>query len=102
MSTTKHAEATEAGEYKIANAAYAQLIEALKWLYNSQETQLLHSLLTAPSVGTRLWTASYLLPLGNSVAEAVLIELASINNIHGFGAEMTLQEWRAGRLKPFV
>jgi hypothetical protein len=102
VTTSKHAEATETGEYKVANAAYSQLIEALKWLNNNQEVQILHPLLTSPNVGTRLWTASYLLLSGDSLAETVLVEIVSLNSIHGFNAATTLREWRAGGLKPFV
>ena len=100
--TTKHAEASETGEYKVGNAAYAQIIEALRWLKDNQETQLLYPLLTALSIGTQLWAATYLLTTGNLAAEAVLLESAQLDSIHGFNSKITLQEWRAGRLQPLI
>lgn len=102
VATAKHAEATETGNYKSGNAASAQIIEALMWLNANQEIQLIYPLLNVSDVGTRLWAASYLLTTGDTAAVAVLINLASLNNIHGLSAKTTLSEWRAGRLKLLV
>ena len=102
IATAKHAEAIETGNYKGGNAAYAQIIEALKWLNANQEIQLIYPLLSVSDVGTRLWAASYLLTTGDTAAEAVLIDLALMNDIHSLGAKTTLREWRARRLKPLV
>jgi len=97
---TAHAAATETGEYKVGNRAQKQLMKALKWLVANEATHLLHPLLDSSDVGPCTWAAAYLLAhQGDSNAEKALIKVAAEDNIHGFGAEMTLKEWRAGRLK---
>ena len=97
---SQHAASTESGDYKRGNKAHQRIIDALQQLEVQQATQLLRPLLQNPNVGTRLWTAAYLLRSNASDAEASLEAIAAQAGIHGFDAEMTLKEWRAGRLRP--
>lgn len=75
-----------------------QLIAALKWLEDHEQTQLLLPYLTSLNPSERLWAATYLLLSQHPGAEAALQTLASQPGILGFNAELTLREWRAGRL----
>jgi len=48
------------------------------------------------------WAAAHLLTLGNSSAETVLEKLVEGGGLSGFAAEITLSEFRRGRLRsPF-
>ncbi len=49
------------------------------------------------SPGARFWVASHALEFAPEVGEPILEQLARGRD--GFGAQMTLREWRAGRLK---
>ncbi len=102
LAANAHAEAAETGNYRASKKAHQQLIAALRWLEDNQATHLLGPLLTAAEIGARLWAASYLLHQRYALAEETLNTLATRPDIHGFGAAMTLREWRAGRLKPLT
>lgn len=95
-----HAAATETGDYKIGNRAVKKMIEALKWLVANDAIHLLYPLLDSPDVGPCGWAAAYLLAhRGDLNAKKALTKLAAEeDNTHGFGAEITLKEWQAGRL----
>jgi hypothetical protein len=97
--TNIHAEATEVGDYKKGNEAHAQIIKALKWLQENSLTHLLLPLLESSSIGTRSWAASYLLLHNEQKAINTLELIASSKTIHGLSAQITLREWRMGRLK---
>ncbi|HEY1425366.1 MAG TPA: hypothetical protein VGF50_01725 [Caulobacteraceae bacterium] len=45
------------------------------------------------------WAAFYLLPTRTAEAVAALTRVATGQDLVAFDAEMTLEEWRAGRLK---
>ena len=64
------------------------------------ESQMaLLDLLTNPDAGVQCWAAAHALEFAPDRGEPVLTQLARRNDLLGFGAEMTLQEWRAGRLR---
>ena len=96
----QHADATESGEYKRGNKAYAHIGDALRQLNAQQSIQLLKPLLQSPNLGIRVWTASCLLHQNDPEAEAALQEVANLEGIQAFNAQMTLREWRAGRMQP--
>lgn len=59
------------------------------------------SLLDDPDPGTRCWAAASVLEFAPDDGERVLTELAKApNELIGFSAEMTLEQWRAGTFKP--
>jgi len=97
---SQHAASTESGDYKQGNKAHQRIVDALQQLDIQQATKLLRPLLQNPNVGTRLWAAAYLLRSNAFDAEASLEAIAAQADIHSFNAQMTLKEWRAGRLRP--
>ncbi|UYZ64501.1 hypothetical protein [Hymenobacter weizhouensis] len=98
QAATTHAEATNSGEYKTANRAYANLVAALKCLEAHESTHLLRPLLHSAMIGPKLWSATYFLSRGETKAVDILNQLATRKDILGFSAQMTLREWQAGRL----
>lgn len=61
---------------------------------------LLEILLQHEDCSVRLWAAYALLPVTKEAKE-VIEKISKKNTIIGFDAEMTLIEWKKGRLKIF-
>jgi HEAT repeat protein len=97
-----HGQATLSGDYKKANATYRVLDRAYSRLgtLGDDGQRALIQLLSDPDPSVRKWAARYLLFLEPHAAEKALMEVAELPGIIGFGAGITLREWRAGRLKP--
>jgi hypothetical protein len=96
-----HGEATECGDHKKANQAAEQIAAAYRALrsFGADAQQQIGFLMGDPHPGVRLWSASHSLVLSNSQAQVVLAKLAEANSLIGMSADMTLKEWRAGRLR---
>lgn len=58
------------------------------------------SLLLDESRYVRCWAATQLLALGNRGALEVLEKDSVSGDLHGFTCKVTIDEWRAGRLRP--
>ncbi|MFT3727119.1 MAG: DUF2019 domain-containing protein [Terricaulis sp.] len=100
-SAKRHGEATKNGDPEAANSA-AKSVTAiygeLRRRGRSTQDKLLPLLFDAePSV--RLWSASHVLEFAPSEGEAVLSKLSESASLLGLDAEVTLEEWRAGRLQ---
>lgn len=93
-----HAEATEAGDFKVANKAYRDLSKAVDFLKQHDAVQQLDLFLAHSSEGVRAWAATYLLPIEENRSIQILEEIALGGGIRSLAAEMTLKEWRAGTL----
>ena len=98
-SAVKHANATEQGNYKVANKCYANIIKAINFLKEKDEIEILVKCLNHPSIGVRNWAATYLLPFREKEAIKILEETIEKGDIHSLNAETTLSEWRKGNLK---
>ena len=98
INAMKHAEATEAGDYKKGNACYKLLRSAKDYLETAGELPALSAMLDHPSAGPRMWAAAFLLPVMKERPEKVLEKIAAEGSIHALTAETTLSEWRAGNL----
>lgn len=96
---TKHALATEQGDYKIANKCYAIIVAAVNFLQEQDELQKLSFLLDDNSIGVCMWAATFLLPIDEKRAMQKLDEIANGDGILSFNAQMTLSEWGKGNLK---
>jgi hypothetical protein len=96
---TKHAEATEQGDYKTANKNYAIIVKVVTFLKEHDEIQKLSELLSHSSDGVKGWAATYLLPLKEREAMKALGEIAKGSGIHSLTAETTISEWEKGNLK---
>lgn len=94
-----HAEATEQGDYKIANKCYAIIAKAVLFLKEQNEIQQLSVFLNHNSVSVCGWAATYLLPIAEQEALRVLEQIAGGTGIQSFDAKMTISEWRKGNLK---
>jgi hypothetical protein len=96
---TKHAEATEQGDYKTVNKSYAIIVKAITFLKEQNEIEKLSEFLSHSSVGVRMWAATYLLPVLENEGLRVLKQIAGETGIHSFTAKITLSEWEKGSLK---
>ncbi len=93
------AEATEKGNYKLANKYYNKIVSATLLLKNTNSLTLLTDLMTDYSIGVRLWSACYLLPINEKESISVLEKIAKEPNIHALTADTTINEWEKGNLK---
>ena len=96
-----HYQATQQGNARTANRAYAQIVRAKDSLVAGGHLAALVPLLCHEHAAVRLWAARYLLfcPPFAQQAEAVLTTIAA----HGAGiliadAKQTLTQWRKGNL----
>ena len=96
-----HYQATQQGNARTANRAYAQIVRAKDSLVAGGHLAALVPLLCHEHAAVRLWAARYLLfcPPFAQQTEAVLTTIAA----HGAGiliadAEQTLTQWRKGNL----
>ena len=94
----RHGEATASGD-RPANTE-ADLIAAVYRELRTRESQAaLLDLLDNEDPGVRAWAGAHALGFAPERGEPTLADLAESPGLLGFGAEMTLREWRAGRLQ---
>ena len=101
IAASVHGRATASGDSRAANRAHKRLAVAYRTLRArgpGSQAKLL-SLIRDRDVGVRAWVAAHALEFSPAAGEPVLVELAAEPGLVGFGAKMTLKEWRAGRLK---
>ncbi|NJM24452.1 MAG: DUF2019 domain-containing protein [Bacteroidia bacterium] len=96
---SKHAEAAELGDYKIANKNQAVIEKVVNFLKGRNELKSLSQFLNHSSDGVKGWAATYLLPIEERQAIRALEEIAKGSGIRSLAAETTLSEWRKGNLK---
>lgn len=96
----KQALATENGDYKNGNENVDKIRQAIIYLKETNSLSDLFDFLKNNSVGVRLWTATYLLPIYEKECIKVLEDIINGNkdSIHSFDAEMVLSEWKKGSL----
>jgi hypothetical protein len=97
----QHGLHTIAGEPTAVNAAYDEIVAALQVLRASPDRgqRFLETCLTNNDPSVVCWAALYLLPFKERAATAALKRVARGKSWVAFDAQMTLDEWRAGRLK---
>lgn len=96
-----HGRANASGDYRTGNRAHERLALAYRTLRArgpASQAKLLQ-LLPDRDVGVQGWAAAHALEFSPAAGEPVLVELAAQPGLVGFSAKMTLQEWRAGRLR---
>lgn len=96
---SKHGEATEMGDYKTCNLCYKDIAKTVSYLKENSQLNSLHELLKHGSVGVRLWSATYLLPVHGDEAIRTLNEISRTPGIHSLTAKTTVSEWMNGSLK---
>lgn len=100
IAASVHGRASASGDSRAANRAHKRLALAYRTLRArgpGSQAKLL-SLIRDRDVGVRAWVAAHALEFSPAAGEPVLVDLAAQPGLVGFGAKMTLQEWRAGRL----
>ncbi|WP_394841148.1 DUF2019 domain-containing protein [Pendulispora brunnea] len=97
---SKHGTATRSGASEEANEAHDLIAATYAEIRRRGEQRKLLPLLTDSDVGIRLWAAAHALEFAPEDGERVLqaIETGQ-HRLLSFSAKVTLQEWRAGRLK---
>jgi hypothetical protein len=83
---------------------YRQMVEAWRFLYEEapKGREAFRALLADDSAHVRCWIAGQLLSEGDANAAPVLEAIVRAGGPLGFDAEMTLEQWRKGRLgSPF-
>lgn len=94
-----HEQATEKGDYKVANKSYTIITKAIAFLKEKSDIDKLSKFLTHESIGVRSWAATFLLPVQEDEAILVLEQIANGDGIRSFAAKTVLSEWRNGNLK---
>jgi len=90
------------GDPELVNKAYADLHRALLDLRKGPDAGVafLFGLLNDDDLSVATWAALYLLPHREDAAKAALRRVARIGvRLLAFNAEITLEEWNAGRLE---
>jgi hypothetical protein len=96
-----HGDATNAGDYKVANKCHDKLIKALKELRKLGEegSIALLSLTDEKNDSIRCWAATHSLKYNTEKAEKTLQDLHKQSGPIAFNAEMVLSEWKKGTLE---
>ena len=96
-----HGRATDEGDSKKANQSHDKLMHALRDLDNASPDGrlVLRRLYSHSDPWVRGWAATHLLHRDPDGAEVVLAEISKLRGFVGLDAEVTLEEWRAGRLE---
>lgn len=101
IAASANGRAIASGDSRAANRAQKRLALAYRTLRArgpGSQAKLL-GLIRDRDVGVQAWVAAHALEFSPAVGEPVLVDLAAQTGLVGFDAKMTLQEWRAGRLK---
>jgi hypothetical protein len=93
-----HGEATVTGSHT-ANKEADFIAAAYRELRRRGSESALLALLESEDGSVRGWAAAHALEFAPEQSEPVLIRLAESPGLLGFGSQMTLREWRAGRLR---
>ena len=96
-----YGDAIETGNHKKVNKAYDELMAVYQQIkaQGALNSEAFHELLSAPSMGTRLWAATHYLVISHEKSEKVLTALGEVSNsLLAVSAKMTLDEWKKGNL----
>jgi hypothetical protein len=94
---SRHGEVTLAGtETRIEDAD--EIASVYAELRRRDGRSALLPLLDADEPGVRVWAAAHALEFAPDKGEVVLVQLSQREDVIGFTAATTLDEWRAGRL----
>ena len=93
-----HGVATGVGDSDAANSAHDVIAGIYRTLRERGHERHLLPLLEHADPAVAAWAAAHALEFAPEDGERRLTELAQSEDLIGFGAEMTLSEWRAGRL----
>ncbi|MBR1411453.1 MAG: DUF2019 domain-containing protein [Prevotella sp.] len=95
----KQSQTLETGNYKVGNKCFDKKMKCLSYLYKHGKLEILEKYLSHENVGVRETAAYAYLSICPQEGEKVLSEIARGNyGFHSISAEMTLKEWKEGRL----
>jgi hypothetical protein len=95
-----HGKTTMIGDYKLGNKQVLIMHNIYKLLKSSEEGRdILRSIMFENDPSVRTWAARDCLPYFPKEAERVLNEIQKLDNIFGFNAKITLNEWKKGNLR---
>jgi hypothetical protein len=94
----RHGAATVSGS-RPANEEADLIAAVYRELRRRNSEDALLRLLESGDDGVRCWAAAHALEFAPEHGEPVLVRLADSPGLLGFTAEMTLREWRRGRLR---
>lgn len=97
-SATKHAEATERGDYKTCNKYYTTIAQVVSFLKEKNDLIALKKFINHSSIGVRMWAGTYLLQISEKEGIEILLKISQENGIHAFTAKTTISEWQKGNL----
>lgn len=99
-----HSKGTNSGDSRKANSAYRRIDKIFRELKINNQLNLLESLIDHKSIGVRMWAATHLLPYHEEVGLKTLTEIEKnhVDDLYGFDAKMTIQEWKKGNLTYLV
>ena len=98
---SKHGEAAHGPDASVANSDADMIAAVYRELRRRSAERTLLVLLESPDLGVRSWAAAHAMEFAPDQGEPVLTALSE-SGVAGpirLGAEMTLREWRAGRLR---
>lgn len=101
QAATQHGKSIEMGDHQVANRAadrVSTIYAELRRRGLEAQRQLL-PLLEDTNLRVRGWAAAHALEFAKEKGESVLTKLALQPGLLGFSAQMTLTEWREGRLQ---
>lgn len=97
--SVKQAKTMETGDYKVGNLCFDNKIKCLSYLYEHGKLELLEKYLSHENVGVRETAAYAFLSFCPQKGEEILSEIANGDyGFHTITAEMTLKEWKDGKL----
>jgi predicted transcriptional regulator len=96
-----HGEATNEGDYKVANASHDKLMTALSEIrkFGNEGDIALLALSDDENDSVKCWAATHSLKYNKDKAEKVLLDLSKKSGPIAFNAEMVLSEWKKGTLE---
>ena len=95
----RQAQTLETGNYKIGNKCFDNKMKCLSYIYKCGKLKELEKYLAHENVGLRETAAYAYLSICPQEGEVVLSEIAQGNyGFHSLTAEMTLKEWKEGKL----
>ena len=94
----RHGEATADGR-RSANADADEIAAIYRELRGRNKQRVLLTLLDSQDAGVRAWAGTHALEFAPEEGEPVLARLAETDGLIAFGAQISLREWRAGRLR---
>jgi len=98
----KHSDAiTQKGSSKIANRNYDKISAVAMYLRENKLLPELSVFYTHSNLSVCLWAAAYLLPVYEEESIKILEEIAKLEGLEAFNAEILIKEWRKGNLHDF-